>query len=96
MQTLADLVLSNAIIATGLAMVAALIGRNCRRPQVVYVLWLLVLVKLVTPPLVRWPVEFEVAQGGFIASVLEQSESEGANSVHEALQPVAVPATLAA
>jgi beta-lactamase regulating signal transducer with metallopeptidase domain len=56
MRTLVELVLSNAAIATLLALVAAVVGRYCRRPQVVYALWLLVLLKLVTPPLIRTPI----------------------------------------
>src|SRR5688572_24786465 len=55
MQTLAEIVLSNAAIATLLALVAAVASRFCRRPPVVYALWLLVLVKLVTPPVFRVP-----------------------------------------
>jgi len=58
MQTIAEIVLSNAAIATLLALAAAIVGRFCRRPPVVYGLWLLVLLKLVTPPLFRVPVAF--------------------------------------
>jgi WD40 repeat protein/beta-lactamase regulating signal transducer with metallopeptidase domain len=46
--------LANAACAAVLALVAVLVGRRCRRPAVLHALWLLVLVKLVTPPL--WPV----------------------------------------
>ncbi len=54
--------LSNAVAAAVLALVAGAAGRVCRRrPAVVHGLWLLVLVKLVTPPLVAvavpWPAE---------------------------------------
>src|SRR5947209_19977157 len=58
MQSLLEIVLSNSAIATLLAVIAAVAGRYCRRPSIVYGLWLLVLVKLVTPPLVRIPVSF--------------------------------------
>ncbi len=55
MTTLVDVELSNAIGATLLALAAAVATRFCRRPQVGYVLWLLVLAKLVMPPLVNVP-----------------------------------------
>jgi beta-lactamase regulating signal transducer with metallopeptidase domain len=50
-----DFGLSNAVAATLLALVAALATRFCRRPQVVLVLWLLVLAKLLAPPIVGLP-----------------------------------------
>src|SRR5579871_3472155 len=46
--------LANAVCAALLALLALLVGRYCRRPAVLHSLWLLVLCKLVTPPL--WPV----------------------------------------
>ena len=58
MQYLAEIVLSNAAIATLLALFATVVGRYCRRPAVMYGLWLLVLLKLVTPSLLRIPVVF--------------------------------------
>ena len=51
--------LSNAVAATVLALLAAIVGRVVRRPALTHALWLLVLVKLVTPPLrvveFEWP-----------------------------------------
>ena len=47
--------LSNAVLATGLAIVAAVVTRFVRRPEVAALLWLLVLIKLVSPPLVSIP-----------------------------------------
>jgi beta-lactamase regulating signal transducer with metallopeptidase domain len=53
------LAVSNAVMATLLAGVAAVVGWMCRRPVVRHTLWLLVLLKLVTPPLIplhiAWP-----------------------------------------
>src|SRR5690348_2642250 len=43
-------------MALVLALVAACVGRLCRRPALTHGLWLLVLLKLVTPPLFRVPV----------------------------------------
>jgi beta-lactamase regulating signal transducer with metallopeptidase domain len=39
-----------------LAVVAVVVGRFCRRPAVMHGLWLLVLLKLITPPLIDVPV----------------------------------------
>jgi len=51
--------LSNALAATLLALVALAVGSIYRRPALVHGLWLLVLLKLVTPPLVRIPVAWD-------------------------------------
>jgi beta-lactamase regulating signal transducer with metallopeptidase domain len=59
MHTLLETGLSNAFMATVLAGLAFVASRFTRRPALAHVLWLLVLVKLVTPPLVPihlpWP-----------------------------------------
>lgn len=59
MPSLLYLALSNAVLATFLAAFVAFATRLCRRPSVRHALWLLVLLKLVTPPLlpisVSWP-----------------------------------------
>jgi beta-lactamase regulating signal transducer with metallopeptidase domain len=53
--------LGNALVALVLAVVALIVGLACRRPAVAHALWLLVLIKLVTPPLLSvslpWPEE---------------------------------------
>ena len=51
MQALLCLALSNAALATLLAVLAAVVARICRRPVVRHALWMLVLLKLITPPL---------------------------------------------
>jgi len=48
--------LSNACFALALAMVAMVVGAKARRPHLAYMLWLLVFIKLVTPPIVPIPV----------------------------------------
>jgi beta-lactamase regulating signal transducer with metallopeptidase domain len=53
---LIDVGLSNAAAACMLAVAACLIGRLSRRPAVVHAAWLLVILKLLTPPLFRVPV----------------------------------------
>jgi beta-lactamase regulating signal transducer with metallopeptidase domain len=60
MQTLLEVLLSNALVATLLALLAAGVSALCRRPALTHRLWLLVLLKLVTPALfpvhLPWPV----------------------------------------
>ena len=48
-------VVSNVLLALLLALAAWFVQRWLRRPAVAHVLWVLVLVKLVTPPLVSVP-----------------------------------------
>jgi beta-lactamase regulating signal transducer with metallopeptidase domain len=56
MDTLLHVGFSNAVLATGLAALAAGVTCVCRRPALAHALWLLVLLKLLTPPLVPIPV----------------------------------------
>ena len=56
MDTLLRVGLSNAVAACVLAVIAGLVGYFCRRPAVRHALWLLVLLKLVTPPLIDIPI----------------------------------------
>lgn len=51
METLLHIALSNALAATVLALVAAAASLALRRPPLTRALWLLVLIKLLTPPL---------------------------------------------
>jgi bla regulator protein blaR1 len=59
--TLLQTGLSNAALATLLALVALLVARRCTRPAVVHSLWLLALLKLITPPLVPLPIPWPAA-----------------------------------
>jgi beta-lactamase regulating signal transducer with metallopeptidase domain len=56
MDTLLDLGLRNAVMATLLALLAAVLTYLWRRPAFAHGLWLLVLLKLLTPPLVPLPI----------------------------------------
>jgi bla regulator protein BlaR1 len=55
-----EMALSNALVAAVLAVLALIVGLVSRRPALVHALWLLVLLKLLTPPMIRlsvpWPV----------------------------------------
>jgi beta-lactamase regulating signal transducer with metallopeptidase domain len=55
MESLVNALLSNALIVTGLALAPLVLSRLGRSPALVHSLWLLVLLKLVTPPLVQVP-----------------------------------------
>ena len=54
-QLLFQFAVSNALLACGLAALALLVGRLSDRPRLAHALWLLVLIKLVTPPLIPIP-----------------------------------------
>lgn len=56
MDTILLIVLVNALLATILALAAWLLGRLERWPAIVHSLWLLVLLKLLTPGLIKLPV----------------------------------------
>jgi beta-lactamase regulating signal transducer with metallopeptidase domain len=59
MESLVHILLSNAVVATLMAVVVAAVSRICRRPALTHSLWLVVMLKLVTPPLV--PVSLPLA-----------------------------------
>jgi len=55
-DSLLQMGLSNACFSVALAIVAMVVGATSRRPHLAHMLWLLVFVKLVTPPIVTIPV----------------------------------------
>jgi beta-lactamase regulating signal transducer with metallopeptidase domain len=67
MSTLLEIAVSNVVMAAVLAVPAMLAGLWGRRPALTHGLWLLVLIKLLTPPVFEiplpWPVEQESAAG---------------------------------
>src|SRR3954471_4880261 len=93
MEALVHAMLSNAVAAAGLALIPAVLSltRAGRSPALIHGLWLLVLLKLVTPPLVTIPLDlpgstppaavagFEpgaaAASGGEVETQSEPSES---------------------
>jgi hypothetical protein len=60
METLLRIGLSNAVVALLMALVVVTVACVWRRPAVLHALWLLVLIKLVTPPLVWAPVPWPI------------------------------------
>ena len=81
------IVLSNVCVSLALAVLAIIVQKTLKRPSVAYLLWLMVFVKLVSPPLVTIPV-FTIE-----GNVLSYSEQILANSVEIAAneQPQASP-----
>jgi beta-lactamase regulating signal transducer with metallopeptidase domain/protocatechuate 3,4-dioxygenase beta subunit len=61
-MSILECLLSNVMIAAGLALAAVLISRLVNKPQITHALWVLVLVKLVTPPVVHIPVGYAGAE----------------------------------
>lgn len=52
-----NIVVANTLIAAVLALIALSVTKVCRNPHLAHALWLLVLIKLVTPPIVTFPLE---------------------------------------
>ncbi len=99
MEGFLSLGLANAVTAAVLAPVAAVVGRASRRPALAHALWLIVVLKLITPPLVGVPVvpaEAAVpdAVAGPVASappsVAEEAEAAVSFSVVGQVDPKAV------
>ena len=59
-----EIVASNALLAVALAIGVALLGRVWRNPVCLHLLWLLVLLKLVTPPLLPIPLALPAWETG--------------------------------
>lgn len=87
MPTLLEIVLSNALVATLLALLAAALAAVCRRPALTHRLWLLVLLKLITPPLV--PVHLPWAVPAEPAVAAPAAPADGAGDVAPDEEPMA-------
>ena len=59
-DTITTTLVSNAVTATLLAVVAWIVTRRVQRPVVAYTCWSLVLIKLITPPIWTVPIEWPV------------------------------------
>ena len=79
MTTLFNIALINAVTVLPLALLAWVVSRLARRPALTHALWVLVLLKFITPPLFNLPVTIEmpVADVGHVFNVpVPQPESE--------------------
>src|SRR5271157_2164752 len=83
MESLVNALLSNALVATGLALAPLVLSRFGRSPALVHSLWLVVLLKLVTPPLVQVPLA--------ISSTAPQVRPSGTAAVSSGLTLAARP-----
>jgi beta-lactamase regulating signal transducer with metallopeptidase domain len=93
---LLSITLSNAVAATLLALVALAVGAVYRRPALMHGLWLLVLLKLVTPPLLFLPVSWptvEESPSQEITAVREEPTIATDSAVGELQAIVIVPVT---
>jgi bla regulator protein blaR1 len=61
MYTFWEIIASNAVVATILAVIAMWLGRFWKNAAAVHVLWVVVLLKLFTPPLVITELPFAIA-----------------------------------
>ncbi|MBI2803652.1 MAG: M48 family metalloprotease [Planctomycetes bacterium] len=109
MAYVAEIVLSNLLVASALALLAALAGLWGRRPALTHALWLLVMLKLITPPLFRcsipWPeapspAQNEVAQAKPVVTntkpITKQEKPIAAPLVHPPAPDEAPPPVLPA
>lgn len=76
MSALLIIGLKNAILVIPLALIALAVGRWARRPALSHLLWTLVLVKLLTPPLINVPVGWQID----VASWLQPAAADMSNS----------------
>ena len=60
MTTFLNIALINAVTVLPLALLALFVSRIARRPALSHAVWVLVLLKFVTPPLFHLPVTIEV------------------------------------
>src|SRR5262245_47750177 len=77
MPSLLEIGLANAVCAGLLALLALASGRVCRRPAILHGLWLLVLVKLVTPPLFSLPLRVLPAEEQPVVASVAKPEDHG-------------------
>src|SRR5579859_1176740 len=91
MDTLLRIALTSALGATALAVVAAMLSPLVRRPALTHVLWLLVLLKLVTPPLFGVPVHIGAADTLTAENAVPLVQRAAARSAVEAVPAPAEP-----
>ena len=69
-MSIIDCLVSNAVVAAILALVAAFVGHATTKPQIRHALWVLVLAKLVTPPVVQIPVSYASSESVVLETAL--------------------------
>jgi len=86
MFALLEIALSNAVVASLLALLAAGVGRLSGRPALAHALWLLVLLKLLTPPIIQIPIASLRTAGGETVAA-RQRTGEGASAATRSFEP---------
>ncbi len=78
MESLVHVMLSNALVVAVLAIAVAITGRACRRPALIHGLWLIVMLKLVTPPLlpVSLPGGLELGPAAWSSGEMREEEQD--------------------
>ena len=92
MVTLLEIGVRNALAATALAILAAGLGWALRRPALTHSLWLLVLLKFLTPPLVPVPIAWPMPPGSNPALRSGQAAIEANAAPSETLPSARPPA----
>jgi beta-lactamase regulating signal transducer with metallopeptidase domain len=93
-ETLLLVGLSNAVVATILALAVGAATWVCRRPALLHGLWLLVLLKLITPPLVALPLSWPRTEPVPHEQTLSQEESPAADAPLIDITPITLPPDL--
>ena len=93
MQHFWEIVASNALLVIVLAVGVSLLGRAWKNPLYLHLLWVLVLLKLVTPPLVAVPIPLRAMQPWAASEAQAVNTSVARRLLAEAFQPDAPSAT---
>lgn len=94
MTSLLPMVVSNVLFAAGLALVALVVTRCWRSPQLAHALWALVLIKLITPPVAVYPLPDGWLDEGVEPAADGPLEGGDAISLVESPPPAIVPGDL--
>ncbi len=76
MTTMLETTVANGILATVLALIVFGVTRFVKNPSVVYWLWMLVLLKLVTPPVLHVPLKLDIRKPNDDAVSVTPKEEE--------------------
>src|SRR5688572_31835173 len=97
LNTLVAIVLGNALVAALFALGVVLLARWCHKPALLHGLWVVVLLKLVTPPMLTIPIPVEIP--GLDSPVVQTEGSQtgfGPEPALGTLEEVSPPAEMAA
>ena len=87
-----EIVASNALVATALAVGTVILSRVLKNPAILHLLWVIVLLKLLVPPLVKAPLPFAIK--GWQTAVGAHSVDQGTVALALEADPSTAPSTL--